>query len=347
MSSAADLIVVGVAGTRLLPAESRALRRHAPAGIILFGRNLETAEQLRSLVGELRAAVPSALLCLDAEGGRVHRLRGLVGPAPAADRLASAPPADARRAGLWMGRALRYFDFDVDFAPVVDLDRGHAGNALDGRYLGATPRAVVARARQFLAGLQAAGVGGCLKHFPGLGEARADTHTSGAPIALSRRELERDLRPYARLGAAAGAVMINHASYPALDASGVPATLSRPIADDLLRRELGFRGVAFSDDMEMKALAARGELADLAAECFAAGCDALAICSAHSLEALPVVARTLGRAGLAARREEARKRLSSYRRHTAQVRRSAPVADLGAVIAGLRRLNAALETPAS
>jgi beta-N-acetylhexosaminidase len=345
--SAADLVIVGVAGTRLLPAEARALRRYAPAGIILFGRNLETAAQLRSLVRELRGASPGALLCLDAEGGRVHRLRALVGPAPAAERLAAAPAAASRRAGVWMGRALRHFDFDVDFAPVVDLDHGHLNNALDGRYLGSTPRAVEARAGQFLAGLRTSGIGGCLKHFPGLGAAQADTHASGAPIPLSRRELERDLRPFSRLGAAAGAVMISHANYPALDASGSPATLSRLIATDLLRRDLGFRGVAFSDDMEMKALAARGELPDLAAGCLAAGCDVLAICGAQSLEALPSVARALGRGGLADRREEARKRLLRYRRGISAARRKAPVADLDSVVAALERQVSALEAPAS
>ena len=117
---------------------------------------------------------------------------------------------------------------------------------------------MIARGRAFLRGLHAAGVGGCLKHFPGLGGAGEDTHFRGSEIELGKRGLERDLEPFRALLPLAGAVLISHAIYPALDASGRPATLAPAIATGLLRRGLRFRGVALSDDLEMKALAHLG-----------------------------------------------------------------------------------------
>jgi beta-N-acetylhexosaminidase len=336
--SAAGLVIVGVGGPRLTSGERRALRRLRPGGVILFGRNVESAGQVAELTADLRAALPGAIVCIDAEGGRVDRLRDVVAPAPAAATLAQQSPARARRAGLWLGRSLRALGFDVDFAPVVDLDRGHTGNALDGRCFGATPRAVASRGGAFLKGLHGAGVGGCVKHFPGLGGAQADTHLLGAPIELDRDELERDLAPFARLAAAAGAVMIGHASYPAYDPAARPGTLSPPIADTLLRRELRFRGVSFSDDLEMKALGAFGDLPEVAAVAVAAGCDVLAVCGAVSLEALPAIARQLSAPSLRARREVASARFARYREKLRRLRHAAPLVSLPKVIRGITRL---------
>jgi beta-N-acetylhexosaminidase len=338
MSAAAGLVIVGVGGPRLAPEEHRALRRLRPGGVILFGRNVESAGQVAELTADLHAILPEAVLCIDAEGGRVDRLRDVAGPAPAAATLAGEPPARARQAGLWLGRSLRALGFDVDFAPVADLDRGHAGNALDGRCFGATPRAVAARAGAFLDGLHRAGVGGCVKHFPGLGGARADTHLLGAPIELDRAELARDLAPFARLAANAGAVMIGHASYPAYDPEARPGTLSTPIAETLLRHELRFRGVSFSDDLEMKALGAFGDVPEVAAAALAAGCDVLAVCGAASLDALPAIARKLGVPGLRARREEALRRLSRYRGAVARLRRLAEPVSVERARLGIARL---------
>jgi beta-N-acetylhexosaminidase len=340
MSTAAGLVIVGVGGPRLTSGERRALRRLRPGGVILFGRNVESAGQVAELTADLHAALPEAIVCLDAEGGRVDRLRDVVGPAPAAATLSREPPARAQRAGLWLGRSLRALGFDVDFAPVVDLDRGHTGNALDGRCFGATPAAVAARGGAFLKGLHGAGVGGCVKHFPGLGGAQADTHLLGAPIELDRGELERDLAPFTRLAAAAGAVMIGHASYPAYDPAARPGTLSPPIADALLRRELRFRGVSFSDDLEMKALGAFGDLPEVAAAAFAAGCDVLAVCGPASLESLPAIALRLGAPRLRTRRAEALRRLARYRQSVAAWRRHAEPVSVERARRGLARLGA-------
>ena len=154
------VLFLGIEGTVLAVEESRILRRVKPAGIVLVTRNIESEGQLRELVADLRAAVPAAIFCLDAEGGRVDRLRAVVAPAPAAEDLARFPGRFARRSGKWIGGALRQFDFDLDFAPVADLDHGISGNALDGRTFGSSPRRVAARSKAFLEGLHEAGVGG-------------------------------------------------------------------------------------------------------------------------------------------------------------------------------------------
>jgi beta-N-acetylhexosaminidase len=339
--SAGGLLVVGVAGPRLTASEARLLAALVPGGVILFARNVEEPGQLASLSAELRRAAPEALLFVDAEGGRVDRLRALVGGAPAAAALAAAPPALAGRAGRWIGHALRLFDLDVTFAPVVDLDRGRTGNALDGRAFGATPAAVTARARAFLAGLHGAGAGGCLKHFPGLGGAGEDTHLEGSRVTLGRGELARDLAPFRALGGVAGAVMLAHADYPALDPGGLPASLSPTICDDLLRGELGFSGVAFSDDLEMRALAPWGSLAERAEASLAAGCDALLLCS--QLEEAPAVAERLGAASLAARRRQGLRRLAAYRRRLLGRRREGRRFGLAEVRRRLASLTAVVE----
>jgi len=316
-----ELLVVGVEGVRLTAAERRILARLQPFGVVLVQRNVADESNLRALVAEIRAACPEAILPLDAEGGRVDRLRALVGPAPAAADLARHPPALARRAARWTGAALRALGFDLDFAPVVDLDHGISGNALDRRCFGSVPRSVIARGRASIEGLAAAGVGACVKHFPGLGAAGADTHLAPARIVLGARALARDLAPFRALASAAGAVMVGHAIYPSLDSEGLPATLSPRLATGLLRRGLSFYGALFSDDLEMGALATFGELPERAAAALAAGCDALLFC--RRLEAAPEIAARLARPGLARRRAEAGARLERLRRRLARLRRAA------------------------
>jgi beta-N-acetylhexosaminidase len=269
-------------------------------------------------VGALRRTVPQALLVIDAEGGRVDRLSDLVGPAPAASLLARRPPLATQQAGRLIALALRLFDLDVDLAPVVDLDRGERNNALDGRYLGAREPAVTRRGRAFLRGLHGGGVGGCLKHFPGLGAATEDTHHRTSVVPLSAAQLGTDLKPYSALLALAGAALVAHAVYPALDARERPASLSPPVVEDLLRGQLGFDGLVLSDDLEMEALAEWGDLAARAEASFAAGCDALLVCATTA--ALPEIARRLERPRHAARRQEAERRLDAYRQRLRTLR---------------------------
>lgn len=315
--SAADLLVAGIPGPDLDSKSAAVLDECRPGGVILLGWNFDTLERLVRLVADLRRVLPDTLLLIDAEGGRVDRLKKIVAPAPGADVL-SQDPRLARRAGRWIARELSLFGFDVDLAPVVDLDRGKVNNALDRRCFGTTPEGAIAGGRAFLQGLHQGGIGGCLKHFPGLGGAGQDTHHQGSVVDLPVEELASDLEPFAALAGEAGAVMVGHAAYPAYDPEARPATLSPPILIDLLREKLGFQGLVMSDDLGMKALDPVGDLADRSEAALAAGCDLLLVC--HQVTELPWIAERLSAAKWEGRVAEALGRVSAYRAHLAALR---------------------------
>src|SRR5262249_45438157 len=156
----------------------------------------------------------------------------------------------AREAGQLAGEACAQMGFDIDLAPVVDrLLPGASERILAERAASADPAAVARAASDFLIGLHESGVGGCVKHFPGLGRANLDTHKELPRIPADLREEQLDLAPFIATMETAGAVMISHAADP----DGVPASLSREAAQGLLRERLGFTGAAFSDDLEMGA----------------------------------------------------------------------------------------------
>jgi beta-N-acetylhexosaminidase len=316
--TASDNVFVGIPGLELDARTSALLAEHRPGGIVLFSRNVKEPEQLLELVTALRRILPEAVLAIDAEGGRVDRLKEIVGPAPSGALLARNSPSTALQAGTWVAHALRLFDIDMSFAPVVDLDRGETDNALDGRYLGGRPADVTPRARAFLRGLHAGGAGGCLKHFPGLGGVAQDTHFKVGVVYLSQAALLADLDPFEALARLSGAVMVSHAIYPAYDDEKRPATLSPPILGGLLRGRLRFDGAVFSDDLEMKALDDFGDLPFRSEACFAAGCDVLLVC--HTLEALPEIVARLEAPALEERRREAHRRLEMYRQRLRTLR---------------------------
>ncbi|HWM89981.1 MAG TPA: beta-N-acetylhexosaminidase [Thermoanaerobaculia bacterium] len=316
--SAAEHVFVGIPGPELDSASAALLAEHQPGGVVFFKRNIQGAEQLGELVREVRKVLPEAVLCIDAEGGRVDRLKDVVGPAPSAELLRRRPTSLSLQAGLWIAQSLRLFDLDVDFAPVVDLDRGETDNALDGRYLGASPAEIIPRARAFLRGLHMGGAGGSLKHFPGLGGAAADTHFKVASVYLPSAVLMADLDPFDALARLSGSVMVSHAIYPAYDAEQRPATLSPAIIGGVLRGRLQFDGLCFSDDLEMKALDEWGNLAERSVLAFGAGCDVLLLC--HTLQALPEVVARLEDPQLEERRAEAHRRLEVYRQRLRTLR---------------------------
>src|SRR4030095_12311246 len=161
----AEQVFVGIPGPELDSATAALLSAHQPGGVVLFKRNIKDEEQLNELVTALRRLLPEAVFCLDAEGGRGAGRREVVGPPPGGSLLARHGPSYSLQAGHWVAQSLRLFDIDVDFAPVVDLDRGAIDNALDDRYFGSTPEEVIPRAQAFLRGLYSGGAGGCLKHF--------------------------------------------------------------------------------------------------------------------------------------------------------------------------------------
>jgi beta-N-acetylhexosaminidase len=352
-ASAGLRIVAPLPGPEFPSADERALREIQPAGIILFARNLASLGQTRDLVLGVREVLgPRTFVSIDQEGGRVNRLAAL-------DPRLSALP-DGRRQGGWplpalrelwqdVGQALAVLGIDVDYAPVADLDDGPPVNAIGPRSFGTDPRAVSACALAVLEGLAAAGVRGCLKHFPGLGETDLDTHEALAVSPAGDAALRgRHRVPFARLAALAPLVMSAHAHYPAIDPAGpCPATFSRTLMRDWLREDLGFEGVLVSDDLQMGALALEPDVAQRARRAVEAGIDLLLFC--HDLDAprraRDELSRLSGRGDLDGEAwSGAVGRIESFLETTADAR-PGPAADLAAVRDAFEALAAVAASP--
>jgi len=283
----AGLFCVGFHGTRASP-EVLALVRRGVHGVILFGRNVEEAEQVAGLVAELkRAAGRPLLVSIDQEGGRVARLRAPHGftELPPMRALGDAgDPALARQVGALLGRELRAVGIDQDYAPVVDVDTNPLNPVIGDRSLSRDPE-VVARLGAALAdGLQSVGVAACAKHFPGHGDTSQDSHRDLPRLPHPLERLDRvELLPFRALArAGVAAVMTAHVVFEAIDPVR-PATLS-PAALRILRDRVGFDGCCISDDLEMRAVADHFPLEEAVPAALAAGVDALLVCHDASVQ---------------------------------------------------------------
>jgi len=283
----AGLFMTGIPGPALDRDTRRILTEHPPGGIVLFRRNVRSASQLRDLVAslhELGAGVPP-LIAIDHEGGRVDRLpRPFTHFPPAATVAANGDARAIEAVGFAMARELAAVGIDIDFAPVLDVLSNPRNQVIGDRAFGATPERVARLGLALARGLTRGGVVPCGKHFPGHGGTVGDSHFVLPRVRLSRRALvKHDLVPFARaVDAGLPALMTAHVVYTDLDPRR-PATLSPRICRDLLRSRLGFRGVLFSDDLDMGAVAARRSPERIAAAALEAGCDMLVSC--QSLEA--------------------------------------------------------------
>jgi beta-N-acetylhexosaminidase len=269
-------------------------------GVILFRRNVRDLAQVRELCARLHAAAPAGapiLLSVDQDGGRVQRLRAPATEWPPmlrfGERLAAAGDDAAARArvldlaervGLALGREVAAAGFDVDFAPVLDVHTNEANPVIGDRSFARDPEAVALLAGRFAAGLAAAGVLACGKHFPGHGDTHLDSH-----LALPRVDhpLERlrkvELAPFARLAKTLPTLMTAHVVFSAVDAE-LPATLSPRVLTDVLRGELGYTGLVVSDDLEMKAIADHYGVEDAVVRGLLAGCDVFLLCHRAELQ---------------------------------------------------------------
>ena len=341
---ASRLFGVGISGPSLLPTERAILERHPPRAVILFRRNIDEERQLLDLTADLRSLPGEPFLCIDQEGGPVDRLRDLVGAFPSFHFAART--GYARHAGELAGEACARFGFDADLAPVVDRRLPGAGETVLGeRTVDEDPDAVISAAREFLRGLHSRGVGGCLKHFPGLGRAVSDTHKHLPILPAGDEERERDLAPFRALHELAGAVMVSHAA--SVD-DPRPATLSPETATGMLRGEIGFRGAAFTDDLEMGALDRFGGLADRSAAASLAGCDLLWVCS--RIQEYPDCVERVARDVPEQRIAEAALRIEGYAGHLRDLARkevppTRPLEVLAAHVAALRETIAETKTP--
>jgi beta-N-acetylhexosaminidase len=284
-----SLLVVGLEGTELSAMERAWLRLVHPAGVILFRRNIESAPQTRALLAEASSLCSANhLRCVDVEGGTVDRLRNALAGLPSAQAVAIAAqhagkPAIMREHGELAGRAVKAFGFNTTLAPVLDLALPASANVMGTRAAAPTPSGVVEYARNFLAGLASQGIVGCGKHFPGLGSGSVDSHAETPAIHRTLGELTREeLVPYRELRNELPMVMVNHAAYPHTPGRQKPATASTFWVTTVLRKRIGYRGVAFSDDMEMGGILKFLPIEEAAIAAVRAGMDLLEIC--HSAE---------------------------------------------------------------
>lgn len=301
---AGRLLFVGLPGTKLDKRLREMLREVQPGGVILFGRNVETAEQVALLNAQIRDALGGRVIIgVDQEGGLVDRFRNICEPMPSAKSVRLAGRSElARKFGELSARALRLLGFNMNFAPVLDLKGGNEENGLRGRTFGESPEEVSRLAGAYLDGLQSHKIIGCGKHFPGLGGSQVDSHRRLPVVKHSWKEiLQHDLVPFLdlmqhRRGEQLHSVMVSHAAFPEVseflqawfrrtaelpsleDFSQVPATISNNVVMRMLRTAFKYDGLVITDDMEMGAVVQTLSVAEASLRAIEAGSDMILIC---------------------------------------------------------------------
>jgi beta-N-acetylhexosaminidase len=267
-------LVCGVAGTGLADDERRLLGELRPGGVVLFARNVAGREQLAALVAELADLPSRPYVAIDLEGGRVNRLDALLGPLPSAAAAEAAGGRAVAALGAALGAACAHFRIGVDFAPVLDAACPDGFLAGEQRCLGASASEAARAAAALLGGLEVHGVAGCLKHYPGLGSGRVDSHRE---LPVLEDGVVDEEAAFRLLATAGRAVMVAHAVAPALGDALRPASLSPVVVGRLAASACG---PVIADDLEMGALAAYGSLGERAAAALLAGCDQVLVCNA-------------------------------------------------------------------
>jgi beta-N-acetylhexosaminidase len=301
---AGRLLFIGFPGTRLDQSTRRLFSEVQPGGVVLFGRNIESAEQVALLTAQIRDAVGHPVLVgIDQEGGLVDRFRTICEPMPSAKAVRNAGQTDlAKKFGSLSARALRLLGFNINFAPVLDLTGDNQDNGLRGRTFGASAANVSRLAGAYLDGLQEGHIIGCGKHFPGLGGSTVDSHRRLPVVTHSWDEIfERDLVPFMDLmfhrpGERLHALMVSHGAFPEVSeflqawfrrtgqlpplesVHQLPATISGNVVMRLLREALKFDGLVITDDMEMGAVVQTLSVAEASLRAIQAGSDMILIC---------------------------------------------------------------------
>ncbi|MDT7689874.1 MAG: beta-N-acetylhexosaminidase [Acidobacteriota bacterium] len=333
---AGRLLFIGLPVTKLDRHWREFLREVRPGGVILFGRNVESAEQVALLSAQIRdAAGREVLIGVDQEGGLVDRFRDVCEAMPSAKAVRNAGRADlAERFGSLTARALRLMGFNINFAPVLDLSGDNDENGLRARTFGINPEMVSLLAGAYLEGLQGGQVIGCGKHFPGLGGSRVDSHRRLPVVEHTWQEIfQRDLVPFMDLmfhrpGERLRSVMVSHAAFPDISEflqdlfrqegdpptiQGLhefPATISGNVTTRLLRRILKFDGLVITDDMEMGAVVQTLTVPEASLRAIEAGSDMVLICEHEEnvLAARDELARAIGEKRLSMRAVDAAER---------------------------------------
>ena len=278
-----QMIMIGIKGTDVDEESLFMLQQYHIGGIILFDRNMKSLEQVKQLNNHLQAQAGEKLplfIAVDEEGGAVARMKEKLPPPPSAQEIGeTGNPENAR---FWAGktaRALRNIGFNVNLAPVADIGTGR------GRSFGNTPAVVTEFVRSAASGYEQEDFIYCLKHFPGLGRGKVDTHLDSTVVDASRRELMKwDVMPFQSIirekNPADYFIMVNHATYSSLE-KNVPASISKVIQTDFLRGKLGYQGVIITDDIAMGALSKYYAPSDVALRAVRAGADIILSCHVY------------------------------------------------------------------
>lgn len=284
MAAMSGPLMVDVGGLTLT-AEDRDVLAHPNVGsVILFSRNVDTPAQIRELTDAMRAVKPTLQIAVDQEGGRVQRFREGFTRLPAMRRFGEQYDVDPQAAtvaafdcGALMAREVRAVGVDFSFAPVLDLDAGISG-VIGDRAFHTRPEPAIALLRAFMRGMQSAGMMTIGKHFPGHGSVAADSHVALPVDNRSWADIEAyDLKPFTALASELDGIMPAHVVYPQIDP--LPAGFSPYWLKTVLREQLGFRGLVFSDDLCMEGAVGVGSIQDRVDVALAAGCDVALICN--------------------------------------------------------------------
>ncbi|HEY1807346.1 MAG TPA: beta-N-acetylhexosaminidase [Acidobacteriaceae bacterium] len=278
---AGQLLIVGVAGPSLSEAERSWFQQIRPGGLILFRRNIEEAAQTGALLRQAdRLSNTPLFRCVDEEGGLVDRLRDVLAPLPSpAAVFATGKRQLYRQHGWLVAREARALGFNTVFAPVLDLALPESASILRSRAIAAEPWRVIDYARAFLSGLRLEDILACGKHFPGLGGGSVDSHQSMPVIHRQTRLMWRtDLSPWLAVGPRLPFAMVAHASYPWPGRDPVPATVSRYWVTNVLRRQVRFKGIILSDDMEMGGILSQMSIEEAVVQALLAGIQMIEIC---------------------------------------------------------------------
>jgi beta-N-acetylhexosaminidase len=291
-------ITLDVVGLELNSEDRRRIQDPLTGGVILFGRNFSNRKQLTKLTADIKKLRSDVLISIDHEGGRVQRAKqdgfthlpamrklgelwAAKNTSTHAAQSAALVMAAATACGYVLGAELRACGVDFSFTPVLDLDFGRSA-VIGDRAFSRDPQIVFALAKSLNDGLRMAGMANCGKHFPGHGWAEADSHVA---IPVDERSLQEilndDAKPYEWLDLSLAAVMPAHVIYPQVDS--VPAGFSKIWLHSVLRQELGFEGVIFSDDLSMEGASVAGSVVRGAELALEAGCDAVLICNRPDL----------------------------------------------------------------
>ncbi len=281
--------VCGFPGTSMDEAFKEAVRIHKIANVILFARNIESKEQVKGLCEDIQALVrkecgTDAIIGIDQEGGMVTRLSEDCTNVPSAMALsATGEIASAYEAGSITASELNALGINCDFAPVLDVNSNKANPVIGVRSYGDTKEQVGAYGLAMAEGLQSKGVMAVGKHFPGHGDTHLDSHLALPKVLSDRDGLEEHIAPFRQcINAGLQGIMSSHILFPALEKEELPATMSRSILTGFLKGELGFKGLVFTDCMEMQAIARYYGTVEASLSALQAGADM--VCISHHVE---------------------------------------------------------------